>query len=142
MRLSVINILLIISFLTTALLSSFIIFRSRKNLSVFLSFSAYGAAIWILAMIIFLNSKSNIITHISAKTLYIAGAIIVANFIFFTYIFYNSRLRNNKKLIAINLFLFAIFCGIILSSDAIISGVVINQEERKVILGSSYFLCK
>jgi len=139
MPLLIITTLLGVSFFTTSILSTLLLAKSRVSSRIFLSLASYGAAIWILAMLIFVNITNPLIIIIAAKTLYVAGAIIITNFIYFAYSFFGLDLEKNKKLIfgaGIPLILSAIF---IIFTKTVISGVKLLDSEKIVMFGPFYY---
>lgn len=96
MDLTVVNVLLSVSFLTTAVLSTLMAIRSGLLSSKFLSAAAFGAVVWIASMIIFKNTLSIFWAIFSAKMLYVAGVVIVTNFFYFTYFFLREKLTDGK----------------------------------------------
>ena len=141
MELTVINVLLTVSFLITAVLSTLMAIRSTLLSSKFLAAASFGAVVWIVSMIIYLNVNNLFGLIFSARMLYIAGAIIITNFVYFTYTFLRETLKDGKLKAIIIGFPLLIFSPLILFSDTVIKDVnFVNHAYRAVQFGGLYFL--
>ncbi len=139
-QLPVINALLGISFLTTGILSTLLLIRSRVISSTFLSITSYGATLWILAMLVFMNVDNPLIVIIATKTLYIAGAVVITGFIYFSNGFISFDLKKNLKLISGMFVLFLISLFYIIFTDKVIDGVEFLNGEKIVNFGDFYYV--
>lgn len=141
MDFAVINVLLSISFVTTVILSTLMAIRSGLLSSKFLSASAFGAVAWISSMIIFMNAKSPLPTIAATKMLYIAGAVIVTNFVYFTYTFLQEKLKDRKiKAVIIGLPMLLFFPLIIFTNSVISDVEFVNGIDKIVRFGQLYYL--
>lgn len=88
----------IVLFINIILSTLIFIYRRMSEGSAYFAVAAYSTAFWTLSMILFRNISNTSFLIIPAKSLYIAGILIATNFLYFSYLFLEKRLKNRKLL--------------------------------------------
>ena len=129
-----------ISFVITLVLSYVLLKRGKTKSSRILSISSFGASVWILAMLFFVNLGESFYLLVSTKILYIAGTIVVTNFFYFTQIFTGNNKKENKVAFQISVILLVLSIILISFTETIIRGVEGVGIKKVVYFGSLYLL--
>lgn len=140
MYFSIINLFIGVSFFAIGILATFLFIKSQSASGKMLAYAGFSTAVWILASFVYKNigAVDKELLLFLARIQYLAGAVLITTYMFFTHACSGKDGRQKRVLFAAGGGLFVLFSALIIFTDTMIKDVEIFKDYRVMVYGYLY----